>query len=74
MGRAAASWADIIVVTSDYHYARSQYIFEKEYSDTDIRIHFSLCNTIESACEFDLKRQKAHEVEALKRLKEMTEK
>ena len=64
---------DIIVVTSDYHYDRARYIFEQEYSDTNVRIQFSLSNTYESTCEFDLKSQKTHEKEALKKLKDITE-
>ena len=51
---------DLIVVTSDFHYDRARYIFEREYSDPNIKIRFSLCNTDESTCGFDLKSQKAH--------------
>ncbi|MEN8201644.1 MAG: YdcF family protein [Bacteroidota bacterium] len=61
---------DIIVVTSDFHYDRARYIFEREYSDANIKIRFSLCNTDESTCGFDLKSQKAHEKNSLRKLKE----
>ena len=65
---------DILVVTSDFHYDRARYIFETEYSDTDINIRFSLADTDESTCEFDLKSQKAHEKRSLKRLKTRAQK
>ena len=59
---------DILVVTSDFHYDRARYIFEREYSDTNIRIRFSLSKTDESTCGFDLKSQKAHEKNSLRKL------
>lgn len=61
---------DILVVTSDFHHDRALYIFEREFSDTDISIRFSLADTDESICGFNLKSQKAHEKKSLKRLKE----
>jgi len=60
---------DILVVSSDFHYDRARYIFEREYSDTNIRIRFSLSHTDESTSGFDLKSQKAHEKNSLRRLK-----
>ena len=39
---------DVLVVSSDFHYDRARYIFEREYSDENTRIRFSLCNTDES--------------------------
>ncbi len=60
--------AEILVVTSDYHYDRAQYVFESEYKKTNVRIGFSLCDTDEYACEFDLKSQKVHEKNALRKL------
>ncbi len=60
---------DILVVSSDFHYARARYIFESEYFDTNIRIRFSLSDTEESTCGFDLKSQKVHEKNALRKLK-----
>ena len=60
---------DILVVSSDFHYERARYIFEREYSDTNIRIRFSLSDTDESSCGFDLKSQIAHEEYSLNRLK-----
>ena len=61
--------SDILVVTSDFHYDRARYIFEREYSDANIRIRFSLSNTDESSCGFDLKSQIAHEKHSLNKLK-----
>ena len=61
---------DILIVTSDFHFDRARYIFEREYADTGIRIHFSLSETDENSCGFDLKSQKEHEKNALRRLKE----
>jgi uncharacterized SAM-binding protein YcdF (DUF218 family) len=60
---------DILVVSSDFHYERARHIFETEYSDTNIRIRFSLSDTDESTCGFDLKSQKAHEKKSLSLLK-----
>lgn len=60
---------DILVVTSDFHYARARYIFEREYSDTKIQIRFSLSDTDERTCGFDLKSQKIHEKNSLLQLK-----
>ena len=60
---------DILVVSSDFHYERARYIFECEYSDTNIRIRFALSDTDESTCGFDLERQKAHEKNSLSLLK-----
>ncbi len=62
---------DILVVTSDFHYDRARYIFEGEYSDANIRIRFSLSNTDESSCGFDLKSQIAHENNSLRELKRL---
>ncbi len=62
---------DILVVTSDFHYDRARYIFEREYSDTNIRICFSLSKTDESSCGFDLKSQIAHEKNSLRELKRL---
>jgi len=61
--------SDILVVTSDFHYDRARYIFEREYSDTNVRIRFSLSKTDESSCAFDLKSQIAHEKKSLRELK-----
>lgn len=60
---------EILVVTSDFHYDRARYIFESEYSDTEINIRFSLAHTDESSCGFDLKGQKTHEKKSLSFLK-----
>ncbi len=57
-----------IVVTSDYHEARARYVFEQVYHDIDLE--WAICVTDERACEFDLAAQRAHEQDALARLKE----
>lgn len=59
----------ILVVTSDFHYDRARYIFEREYSGLKTRISFSLCITDERSCGFDLTKQKAHEKHSLRKLK-----
>jgi uncharacterized SAM-binding protein YcdF (DUF218 family) len=64
---------DILVVTSDFHSDRAQYIFEREYSEANINIRFSLCNTDESTCGFDLKGQKIHEKISLQNLKRLSD-
>jgi len=56
-----------IVVTSDYHGDRAQYVFEREYGDVELT--FALCPTEETTCELDLPALKAHEKEALAKLK-----
>lgn len=61
---------DILVVSSDFHYNRARYIFEREFADTNISIRFSMSETDESSCGFDLKRQKEHEKNSLSLLKE----
>jgi uncharacterized SAM-binding protein YcdF (DUF218 family) len=64
---------DILVVTSDFHYERARFIFEREFADVKIRIGFSLCTTDESTCGFDLKRQKIHEKNSLKKLQGLSD-
>lgn len=56
-----------IVVTSDYHSARAQYIFGRTYKG--IELTFALCPTDEATCAVDLPAQVAHEREALAKLK-----
>jgi uncharacterized SAM-binding protein YcdF (DUF218 family) len=56
-----------IVVTSDYHADRARYVFEREY--TDIELTFSLCATDPETCDLDLQALKAHEADALEKLK-----
>ncbi|MBN2011198.1 YdcF family protein [candidate division KSB1 bacterium] len=62
----------IIVVTSDYHFDRAKFVFECEYADTDVMIQFSVTQTNEAMCEIDLAQIKAHEINALKNLKQET--
>jgi uncharacterized SAM-binding protein YcdF (DUF218 family) len=56
-----------IVVTSDYHGDRARYVFRRVYRD--VVLTFALCPTDEETCELDLAALKAHEKEALDRLK-----
>ena len=65
---------DILVVTSDFHYDRARYIFEREYSDTNISVRFSLSDTDESTCGFDLRSQQEHEKKSLDLLKSRMQK
>ena len=60
----------IIVITSDYHFDRAQFVFEKEYSDVDVKIEYSISQTNETTCDIDLIPIKQHEIRALKILKE----
>ena len=60
----------IVVVTSDYHFDRARTIFEREFAATEVRIEFSVSQTDEEACEFDLEAQKRHEQEAVAKLRE----
>lgn len=64
---------DILVVTSDFHYERARFIFEREFANVKIGIRFSLCTTDESTCGFDLERQKIHEKNSLKKLQELSD-
>jgi uncharacterized SAM-binding protein YcdF (DUF218 family) len=61
---------EIVVVTSDYHLDRARAIFEREFADTEVRIHFSASQTDEEACPFDFEAQKKHEQDAVAKLKE----
>ncbi|MEJ2628354.1 MAG: YdcF family protein [bacterium] len=60
---------NIIVVTSDYHFERAKYIFEKVFSNLAVTLKFSICKTNENTCDIDLKSHKKHEKEAIIKLK-----
>jgi uncharacterized SAM-binding protein YcdF (DUF218 family) len=60
----------MLVITSDYHLDRAQYIFEKAFADTEVRITFSASQTDEITCKLDLEALKRHEQQALARLKQ----
>jgi len=60
---------EIVVITSDYHVDRARNIFEREFADTQVHIEFSVSQTDEEVCKFDLKAQKKHEQEALAKLR-----
>lgn len=57
---------DLIVVTSDFHIPRAQFLFQREFPK--IRLVFSAAKT--NLPEDDLARRKQHEEKALARLKE----
>ena len=59
------SKAELILVTSDFHAARARYLFEHELPDRQIRMSTSATHVPPD----ELKRLKAHERKALKRLK-----
>ncbi len=59
--------SEAIIVTSDYHGPRAQYVFGRTYASIDLA--FALCPTDETTCELDLPALVAHEREALARLK-----
>ena len=60
---------EILVVTSDFHQGRAQYIFDREFAETKVRVSFSVCETDETNCPFDMVMQKNHERDSLVRLK-----
>lgn len=62
-------YTNIIVITSDYHIERAKIIFEREYSDSKVKIKFKACNTNEEICEIDLTSLKGHEMKTLKKIK-----
>lgn len=62
-------FTDMIIITSDYHVDRASMIFEKEYSDSNVKINFSASITNEEICEIDLISLKKHEMETLKKMK-----
>ncbi len=60
---------EVVVISSDYHLDRARTIFERAFADTDIGMSFAGSQTDEKACGFDLAAQRAHEREALARLR-----
>ena len=59
----------LLVVTSDYHLDRARYVFETEFTGTEVALKFVAARTDESACLLDLEALKRHERDALARLK-----
>ena len=59
----------ILIITSDHHFDRADYIFEKIFEDTDVRICFSICKTDRYKCGIDLDSQIEHEKNSLAKLK-----
>jgi uncharacterized SAM-binding protein YcdF (DUF218 family) len=57
-----------IVVTSDYHGARAEYVFRRAFPD--IQLCFSLCTTDRDNCDLDLAALEAHERSALAKLRQ----
>jgi len=60
----------LLIVTSDYHFDRAKYIFEREFAEDNINIEFAICKTDEAAFEFNLASQINHEQNSVKRLRE----
>lgn len=60
----------VIVITSEYHLARAQYVFEREFKDLDLSLDFEATTTNKKKCELDLEALIQHEAEALKKLKQ----
>jgi uncharacterized SAM-binding protein YcdF (DUF218 family) len=58
----------VIVITSDYHFDRARFVFDREFSDEDIAIDFSVVQTDKDKCEVDLDALIEHEQEALRKL------
>lgn len=60
---------NVMIVTSDFHLDRTQYIFERAFLGTGVILSFSVSRTDEVKCGMDIEIQKGHEREALERLK-----
>jgi uncharacterized SAM-binding protein YcdF (DUF218 family) len=56
---------EIVVITSDYHLGRAQYVFEKELKDSGIHIEFQTVKTDAENCGIDLQSQIDHEKNSL---------
>ncbi|MFI4910770.1 MAG: YdcF family protein [Sedimentisphaeraceae bacterium JB056] len=56
---------EILVITSDYHLGRAQYVFEKEFKDSGINIEFKTVKTDAEKCGIDLQSQINHEKSSL---------
>lgn len=56
----------ILIITSDFHIDRAKIIFEREYSNSNIKIEYSVSTTNKEICEIDLASIIKHEIEALK--------
>ena len=60
--------AFVVVITSDFHVERARYIFEREFSNNEVRPFFVATETDESKCKLDLNALKQHERKALLKL------
>ena len=60
--------AFVVVITSDYHLERARYIFEREFSNIEVRLFFVVTETDEGKCKLDLNALKKHERKALLKL------
>ncbi|MBN2091657.1 YdcF family protein [candidate division KSB1 bacterium] len=63
----------ITIVTSDYHYPRAKFIFEREFLDISLEISFCTSITNAEKCEIDLEPLKKHEKMALEKLKRQSD-
>lgn len=59
-----------VVVTSDYHWERARFVFQRTFRDTALSLFFVVTETDEDACGIDLVSQRMHEARALKKLME----
>lgn len=59
---------NVLIVTSDYHFNRADYIFSKIFENTDIRTCFSISKTNRENCGIDLESQIKHEKKSLTEL------
>jgi uncharacterized SAM-binding protein YcdF (DUF218 family) len=69
----AAGAREAIVVTSDYHLERARFVFEREFAPTGVALRFVATATDERDCRLDLAALRAHEREALTRLRQAAE-
>ncbi len=59
-------FTQMLVITSDYHIDRAKKIFAREYSNSNVKIEYSVSITNEEKCEIDLISIKKHEKKAIK--------
>ena len=65
-------FSEMIIVTSDYHRARAQYVFEREFADVPGKMSFVGVETDEAVCELDVDELKRYEKPARETIKRRT--
>lgn len=58
----------VVIITSDYQMKRARYIFEREFSNDNVRLFFIATKTDEKKCLLNLNELKKHEHQALLKL------